>query len=157
MPMPSGWNLGRLRARRGPGPMAAIEVLAALRGSKLGLRAHLVIFGLAIVVPVLIYSAFVLNRYTQSVHASNARRALETARALSADIDREVTAITTTLEALATSRSLLYEDYADFYAQAKEALRSRPWDVALIGANRQQILNTRVPWGTPLPNSVSQP
>ena len=59
--------------------MAAIETLAAWRGSKLGLRAHLVIFGLAIVVPVLLYSAFLLHRYTQSVHASNERRALETA------------------------------------------------------------------------------
>ena len=135
--------------------MAAIEVLAAWRGSKLGLRSHLVIFGLAIVVPVLLYSAFVLHRYTQSVHASNERRALETARALNADIDREITAIITTLETLATSRSLLYEDYADFYAQAKEALRSRSWNVVLIGAHNQQLVNTRVPWGTPLPVSTA--
>jgi PAS domain S-box-containing protein len=135
--------------------MAAIEVLAAWRGSKLGLRSHLVIFGLAIVVPVLLFSAFVLHRYTQSVHASNERRALEIARALSADIDREVTAIITTLETLATSRPLIYEDYADFYAQAKEALRSRPWHVVLIGAKRQQLVNTRVPWGTHLPVSAA--
>ena len=78
--MPSGWNLGTLRTRMGLGPMAAIDALAAWRGSKLGLRAHLVIFGLAIVVPVLLYSAFLLHRYTQSVHASNERRALEIAR-----------------------------------------------------------------------------
>src|SRR5258708_3735056 len=156
--MPSGWNLGTLRNWKGLGPMAAIEVLAVWRGSKLGLRAHLVIFGLAIVIPVLLYSAFVLNKYTQSVHASNERRALETARALSADIDREITAIVTTLEALATSRSLLYEDHADFYAQAKESLRSRSWNLVLIGANRQQLVNTRVPWGTLLPvSNASQP
>ena len=135
--------------------MAAIEALAAWRGSKLGLRSHLVIFGLAIVVPVLLYSAFVLHRYTQSVRTSNERRALETARALTADIDREITAIITTLETLATSRSLQYGDYADFYAQAKEALRSRSWNVLLIGANRQQLVNTRVPWGTPLPVSTA--
>src|SRR5438876_1204291 len=117
--MPSGWNLGAFRGRKGPGPMAAIRALGAWRDSKLGLRAHLLMFGLAIVVPVLLYNAFVLHRYTQSVRASNERRALEIARALNADIDREITAITTTLEALATSRSLLYEDFADFYAQAK--------------------------------------
>jgi hypothetical protein len=141
----------------GPGPMAARDVLAAWRGAKLGLRAHLVIFGLAIVIPALLYTAFVLSRYAQSVHASSARRGLETARALSADVDREITAIITTLETLATSRSLLYQDYADFHEQAKEALRSRPWNVALIGANRRQIVNTRVPWGTPLPASVGEP
>jgi PAS domain S-box-containing protein len=137
--------------------MAAIAMLAAWRGSKLGLRSHLVIFGLAIVVPVLLYSAFLLHRYTQSVHASNERRALEIARALSADIDREITAITTTLETLATSPTLLYGDFPNFYAQAKEALRSRPWNVLLIGANRQQLVNTRVPWGTPLPGSAAAP
>ena len=133
--------------------MAAMEMLARLRGSKLGLRAHLVIFGLAIVVPVLAYSAFLLHRYTQSVHASNEGRAQEIARALNADLDREVTAIITTLQTLATSRPLLYRDFPDFYAQAKEALRSRSWNVVLIGANRQQLVNTRVPWGTPLPAS----
>ena len=138
--------------------MAAVEMLAALRGSKLGLRAHLVIFGLAIVVPVLLYSAFVLHRYTHSVRASNEGRALEIVRALSADLDREITAIVTTLETLATSRPLMYQDYADFYAQAKEALRSRPWHVVLIGAGRQQLVNTRLPWGTPLPvSSPSEP
>ena len=51
--MPGGWNLGALRIWKGLGPMAAVEVLAAWRGSKLGLRSHLVILGLAIVVPVL--------------------------------------------------------------------------------------------------------
>src|SRR4029078_5006910 len=70
-------------------------------------------------------------------HSPNDGRALETPRALSADIDREITAITTTLETLATSRALLYEDFADFYAQAKEALRSRPWNVGLMGADER--------------------
>ena len=135
--------------------MAAIEMLASLRGSKLGLRSHLFVFGLAIVVPVLAYSAFLLHRYAQSVHISNERRVLEIARALNADVDREITAIITTLETLATSRSLEYENLADFYAQAKEALRSRPWHVVLIGANRQQLINTRVAWGSPLPVSTA--
>jgi PAS domain S-box-containing protein len=133
--------------------MAAVEMLASLRGSKLGLRSHLFIFGLAIVVPVLAYSAFLLHRYAQSVHVSNERRVLEIARALNADVDREITAVITTLETLATSRSLEYGDFADFYAQAKEALRSRSWHVVLIDAKGQQLVNTRVRWGAPLPRA----
>ena len=155
--MPVSWNPRALLEGRGRGPIAAIERLAALRGSKLGLRAHLLIFGLSIVLPVLLYSAFLLHRYAHSVQLSNERRALEIARSLNADVDREITAIITTLETLATSRPLMYEDFADFYAQAKEALRSRPWNVVLIGANRQQLVNTRVPWGTPLPVSLRDP
>lgn len=153
--MPGSWNLSALLRRKGLGPMAAMEMLAALRGSKLGLRSHLFIFGLAIVVPVLIYSAILLHRYSQSVHASNERRMLEIARALNADVDREITAVITTLETLATSRSLEYGDFADFYAQAKEALRSRPWHVVLIDTKGQQLVNTRVRWGAPLPHTTA--
>ena len=153
--MPGAWNLQALRKRMGGGPALAMDVLAGLRGSKLGLRTHLVVFGLAIVVPVLLFSAFVLHRHAQSVSTANERRALEIARSLSIDVDREVTAIITTLEALATSRALFRGDYAEFYAQAKEALRSRRWNVVLIGAGNQQLVNTRVAWGTPLPTSAS--
>ncbi|HJU32617.1 MAG TPA: cache domain-containing protein, partial [Hyphomicrobiaceae bacterium] len=136
-------------------PAASTGVLAGLRGFKLGLRTHLVVFGLAIVVPVLLFSAIVLHRHAQSVNAANEQRALEIVRSLSNDVDREITGIITTLEALATSRALVRGDYAEFYAQAKEALRSRRWNVVLIGEGNQQLVNTRVGWGTPLPTSVS--
>jgi PAS domain S-box-containing protein len=132
-----------------------MDLLARWRGSKLGLRSHLLVFGLAIVVPVLIYSAFVLHRYTEYVRATNERRALEIARGLTADIDREITAVITILETLATSEALATKDFRSFYAQVREALRSRPWNIVLIDTNHRQLLNTRVPWGTPLPVSTA--
>ncbi len=134
--------------------MAAMNMLAALRGSKLGLRAHLCVFGLAIVVPVLLFSAFLLHWYSQSVRTANERRALSIARALNADVDREITAITTTLETLATSDALAIKDFRSFHIQAQEALRSRPWHVVLIDQSRRQLVNTRLPWGTALPVSA---
>jgi PAS domain S-box-containing protein len=156
--MAASWNLRSLVRTRGLGPLAAMGMLAGLRGSKLGLRTHLVIFGLAIVVPVLLYSAFLLHRYTESERAYNERRALEIAHALSADVDREISAIITTLETLATSRPLANKDYADFYKQAKEALRSRPWHVVLIDQDHRQLVNTRLPLGAQLPVSeVTEP
>src|SRR5262245_28667654 len=154
--MPASWNFAsRLAslARRGLGPAAALNVLARLRGSKLGLRTHLVLFALAIVVPVQIYSAFLLHRYAQAERAQNEQRVLQIARALSADIDREVRAIITTLEALATSNALAARDFKGFHQQAKEALKSRPWNVLVIDPNRRQLVNTRLPWGSPLPVS----
>ena len=154
----AGRSLKALIAYAGRGLPAAIEGLARLRGSKLGLRAHLLIFGLAIVVPVLAYSAFLLHRYTHSVRAADERRALQIARALNADVDREITAIITTLETLATSDALAARDFRSFYAQAKEALRSRPWNVVLLDANRRQLVNTRLPWGvTPPISTVVEP
>ncbi len=147
-------GLKALIAYSGRGLPAVMEGLAVLRGSKLGLRAHLLIFGLAIVVPVLVYSAFLLHRYTESVRTSDERRALQIARALNADVDREITAIITTLETLATSDALVARDFRSFYAQAKEALRSRPWNVVLLDTHRRQLVNTRLPWGATLPTST---
>jgi PAS domain S-box-containing protein len=152
--MPASWNLSaRLAslARRGLGPATVMDVLARLRGSKLGLRTHLVLFALAIVLPVQIYSAFLLHRYAQAERAQNEQRVLQIARALSADIDREIRAIVTTLEALVTSSALAAKDFRSFHQQAKEALKSRPWNVLVIDPNRRQLVNTRLPWGTPLP------
>jgi PAS domain S-box-containing protein len=145
MHMPTRRNLHTLVANRRLGPAAAIELLARLRGTKVGLRTHLIIFGLAIVVPVLLFSAFLLHRYTQSARMADEQQALQIARALSADIDREITAIVTTLETLATSDALATRDYRSFYLQAKEALKSRPWHVVLVDANRRQLVNTRLP------------
>jgi PAS domain S-box-containing protein len=146
-------NLRTVISRRGLRPLALLmDALAALRGSKLGLRTHLLIFGLAIVLPVLLYSAFVLHRYTQSTRAADERRALQIARALSADIDREIIATITTLETLATSDALAVKDFRSFHLQAEEALRSRPsWHVMLVDSNRRQLVNTRLPWGALLP------
>ena len=138
--------------------LAQIRALAEWRYVKLGLRAYLIIFGLAMVIPVLLYSALLLHRYTQSERAFNERRALEIAHALSANIDREVTAIITTLEALATSPALATKDFMAFHVQALEALRSRPsWNVVLTDNARQQQVNTRLPLGARLPVSESEP
>ena len=106
--------------------LAQARRLAEQRSVKLGLRTYLIMFGLAIVVPVLLFSAIILHRYTLSERASNERRALAIARALSADVDREITAIITTLEALATSPALATKDFMAFHVQALEALRCHP-------------------------------
>jgi PAS domain S-box-containing protein len=151
--MAASWNLRTFSPRGGLAPQAAIEWLASLRGSKLGLRTHLVIFGLAIVVPALLYIGFLLSRYTQQERIANEHRAFEIARALSADVDREITAMITTLQTLATSNALAVGDYQGFYMRAKQALQPRTWNVVLLDMNNQQLVNTRVPWAEPLPVS----
>jgi PAS domain S-box-containing protein len=118
--------------------------LAEVHAIRLGLRTHLIIFGLAIVIPVLVYSAFVLHRYAESERVASERRALEITRGLSNDVDREIVSIITTLETLATSPSLARGAIKEFRAEAKEALRSRPWNVVLIDADNRQLVNTRL-------------
>src|SRR5262245_38923030 len=119
--MTAGWNLKSL-ASRGLGLKAVMDRLAALSGSKFGRPTHLVIFCLAIVVPVLLYIGSVLHRYTQQERIANEQRALEIARAISADVDREITSIIITLETLATSNALAVNDFESFHARARQAL-----------------------------------
>lgn len=128
--------------------------LAWSRTVRLGLRTHLIIFGLAIVVPVLLYSAFVLHRYSESERLSSERRALEIARGLSGDIDRDIVSIVTTLETLATSDTLARKAFDEFRAQATEAFKSRPWNVALVDAGNRHLVDTRPANGETPPSSA---
>jgi PAS domain S-box-containing protein len=80
-------------------------------------------------------------------------RTLETARALSLAVDRELLGAVSAAEALATSPSLDGRDFAAFRRQAEELLRSTPrfGGVVLSDSAGRQLVNTFVPEGTALP------
>ena len=157
--MPSGWNLETLRKRqRSAGQRAAIEPLAGVRGLQ-ARAAH---------APGRVRAGHrrpgaALQRVP--LHATRSRCTPPTSGRALRDRPRVERRYRSrdhrhhhhAGDARHLAGPLLYEDFADFYAQAKEAFRSRPWNVVLIGANRQQLVNTRVPWGTPLPISTRQP
>ena len=66
-------------------------------------------------------------------------------------------------QALATSSSLLEGNFAAFQSQAEMTLRSwspqRPDDYAVVvrDVTGQQVANTRLPWGSPLPKGANLP
>jgi hypothetical protein len=78
---------------------------------------------------------------------------VETARALSIAVDREVSASVSVLEALATSPRLETGDLKSFYADARSLLSVRgAWgNIILYDPQGQQLLNTVRPFGEPLP------
>jgi len=71
-------------------------------------------------------------------------------------IDRELSGMVTTLRVLSTTPSLASGRYKDFYERAKSALAGSGTYLVLLDENFDQILNTRVPYGTPL-GPVSDP
>src|SRR6266436_3392872 len=76
------------------------------------------------------------------------------ARTLSANVDREVIGEIERLQALATSPSLRHGDFADFQHQAQASLAMRrSGNIVLIDRNMQQLVNTAVPFGKPLPKA----
>jgi PAS domain S-box-containing protein len=77
----------------------------------------------------------------------------DTARALALAMDREVAEVHAVLGVLALSRPLAAGDLAGFYQQCLEVLQVLPSDAWLALSDRQgqMLINTRVPYGTPLP------
>ncbi len=59
-----------------------------------------------------------------------------------------------TLETLATVGSLASRDYARFYERAEKIKGFAGVDISLRDRSGQQLANTRVPWGTPLPRNL---
>ena len=118
------------------------------------IRTFLCLFALALTLPLLAIAAFALNRMASLEEREIERRALQVARDLSGDIDRELDRASITLETLATSAALARGDLAAFHEQAGRALRRDEAEIFLVDHGQQQLVNTRVPFGKPLPPSA---
>lgn len=118
------------------------------------LRTFLILFALALSIPLLGLAIFALNRMASLEQNATERRVLQIADDLADDIDRELERAVVTLETLATSPTLALGDLASFHAQAGRALRRDKAGILLIDRNYQQVLNTRAPFGQPLPKTA---
>ena len=82
------------------------------------------------------------------------RDTVQSARYLAADIDRELTAIESGLQILVTSPELVTGDLANFHKRATDAVKGQfVSNYVLTDRQGSQLLNTMVPFGTPLPSS----
>ena len=107
---------------------------------------------LACVLPVWIAAGFLVYHNYQSRRALTEQRLQETSRALSAVVDRELASMQASLSILATSPSLESGNLNAFYGQARVFLKAYPGaDIILADATGQQIVNTFLPLGMPLP------
>src|SRR5262249_45687206 len=81
------------------------------------------------------------------------------ARTLSAEVDREIIGEIERLQALAASPSLRQGDFAEFQRQAEASLALRQsGNIMLIDREMQQLVNTWVPFGTPMEKAaVTEP
>ena len=130
------------------------------RTGGLSLRTGLVLLVTAAMVPVLAFVGWMVVRMAETQSAAIERSGQDTARMLAVAIDRELTAMATALQVLSTSGSLRSGDYAAFHATAIEVLRSKDVrregiHIVLSEADGQQIVNTRRPYGEPLPRATT--
>ncbi|PWC58897.1 histidine kinase [Azospirillum sp. TSH7] len=115
------------------------------------LRTWLILLVTAVAVPLVLFSGFLLVRNVTAQVRETERLVRDRARLLAEDIDREVARLVAAAEVLATSESLAVGDFATFHRSAAAVRDRLGTNVVLRDLANQQIVNSRVPWGTPLP------
>jgi hypothetical protein len=111
----------------------------------------LIALGCAIIAPLLLFGAYAGTRVADA--QINQVRADLTADAgtLSEEVDREIVGEIGELQALAVSPALRHGDFATFQRQAEASLAYRQGgNIMLVDRDMQQVVNTWVPFGTPL-------
>jgi two-component sensor histidine kinase len=141
--------------RHAPATLPSIKRMAAavlrfLRRPR-PVRTQLLILTLASALPITAFSGILLWRLHDRERAQFEERLRHTAKDLAADIDRQLESMVVTLRTLATSRALARNDLADFHAQARDAIAGTQFSVVLVTPPGQQLLNTLVDFGAPLP------
>ena len=118
---------------------------------RLFIRGYLILLVICVMVPVLLFAGIVFARYYISEQTRLEEDLRDDARQLALAIDRDLAGLQSTLETLGTSQRLLDGDYAGFYQQALRVRDLLGVNVLVRNLDGQQLANTRVPFGTPLP------
>ena len=122
------------------------------------IRTHLVLLGLVILIPMVAFAVVAVVALDRQQRAAVERGAVETSRALSPALDRELSGMLATLSTLATARSLERNDLTAFYEDARRVHASRPeWNtILLIAPTGQLVMDTYFPFGLALPRIVER-
>ena len=120
------------------------------------LRSHLIALVLAVLLPMIVFSALAIVMLDRYQRTNTERAALELSRALTSAVDEALRSTITTLEALTTVRSLEDEDLRAFDREVRRVLTTQPdwYDVILLAPDGRQLIHTSRPWGTPLPTAA---
>jgi signal transduction histidine kinase len=119
------------------------------------IRSRLLALALAIVLPGLLGALWGLYVLYQQQTQAATKNLSEIAGAVAAVVERELSRREATLQTLALAPALQRWDLASFYEFAKAAAPSNDRTVILTDPTGQQLLNTRVPLGQPLPVTKS--
>ncbi|MGE3651174.1 MAG: sensor histidine kinase [Reyranellaceae bacterium] len=111
----------------------------------------LVLFGVCLVVPALVFTAYLLDRHWRDRQAEIEKRLEQVAGDVARDVDRNLALLTATLTLLASSPQFDAGQYKELQERAAQSLRPQGLDLLYRDVTGQHLFNTRVPWGTPLP------
>lgn len=124
------------------------------RTASLPVRVYLVAFAVAVALPILVFSAFLLVRYSEAERTGFERTAERTARQVAQLVDGELSSLLNAMRGLAASSNLLSGDFAGFYDEAVRFVDGREEIVLLREFEPRQLLNTQRPYGAELPPAI---
>lgn len=128
-------------------------MLDRIRQGGWSIQAQFLLYSSAPLIPALIFSGLMILRSASLERAAMEAEITDVVRSVATAFDRELSAATTTLKALASSPSLIDGDLKPFYGQAMAAQEVGGNHFFLTSRSGKQLLNTRVPWGAPLPQT----
>jgi PAS domain S-box-containing protein len=112
---------------------------------------HLGALALALTLPIVLFAAIVGLQFVTAERSRLGQEAEEMAQGLAAAVDRELAGLKSVLDTVAISERLRDGDWAGFHAQAVQVRERIGHHVTLRDRAGQQIVNTRRPYGAPLP------
>ncbi|WP_460452505.1 PAS domain S-box protein [Alsobacter sp. SYSU BS001988] len=116
----------------------------------------LIVLIIGLLVPVVAFTGLVLNRYAAGEKSRYEIEALERARAVASAVDRELSGLQSALQVLATSRLWDTRNFEQLYQQATEVKSLLDAAIVVKSVDGQQIVNTRLPFGSVLPVSLPE-
>ena len=124
---------------------------------KMTLSSYLALLVAASVLPLLVFTALMFRQNVQLQQQAVERGMRDTARALTLAIDREIAKGFAVLHTLAQSQYLELEDFNSFHLRSFKAIEHQrgAW-IVLFDRSGRQVVNTRFPFGSPLPNSLAE-
>ncbi|MDB5644811.1 HWE histidine kinase domain-containing protein [Methylobacterium sp.] len=130
-----------------------VRAIARIRQHGLSTQIYLVALVIALIGPGLIFTGILLVRYAGTERARFEQDARETVRGIALSVDRDTAGLVSVLQTLATSPRLKDNELDSFDAQARLVRDAVGLDLLLRRPDGQQLINTAVPRGAPLPRS----
>lgn len=120
------------------------------RGKPRTIGWHLLVFAAALYLPVLGLTGLLAAVYVEHQHEEIRQRSLYLARGLDSTLTQMVGTYAAVAHTLSVSQALQTNNLEEFHKQASAALKGGAW-LVVLDRTGQQLVNTRVPWGTTLP------
>ncbi len=118
---------------------------------------RLAVLVIAVMVAILLFAVFLIQYYAQANRETVTAQMLASARAMMMAVDSQLANKQGILIVLSGAKQLEDHDWPGFHERAKSVIAQEtenPGDrIALIDPSGHQVLNTLVPYGTPLPDA----